>query len=227
VPWLQLDQAAIDRVRLSSQRGRLRQQGQTLLQRLDERPGHEQAILTFSMCIFKRLHQNQQTFFNLSLCFTLILLRVPYAFRAIIICTSIRHGSLKEFDFAYELYKRAQTTLIEKDTLAALSCASDTWLLSRYLDEHLSETRPPSANSDAVSERKDVLLAIRNVAAKPQGSLLAWTFLKINWNSIYEKQARLVSIFRLLASFELWFSFIFILLTFFLSSITIIIIKAI
>jgi hypothetical protein len=86
-------------------------------------------------------------------------------------CTSIRYGDEKEFNLVFEEAMNNETIAsVKNDLLLGLSCAKEQWLLNKYLDSQLEG---------------NILVALDNVATKSNGHLLAWYFLKSNWEKIY------------------------------------------
>lgn len=85
-----------------------------------------------------------------------------------VLCTSIRHGSAKEFEFLFSKAKGTNDTALKNVLLSGLSCSKEQWQLAKYLNDQL-------VNSNST------LTALRNVATKSYGYLLAWSFIKNNW----------------------------------------------
>lgn len=62
----------------------------------------------------------------------ILLHRIPFLIRRTVCCYGVAVGSDKELDFAWEMYKRNDSTKEDKDILLfAMSCAKESWLLHR------------------------------------------------------------------------------------------------
>lgn len=87
----------------------------------------------------------------------------------------MRHGSSKDFDFLYKKAKSNETSsILKNDFFTALSCSKEPYLLSKYLN-------------DQSNNKSNTLTALRNVATKPYGYLIAWNYLKSNWDDLYSR----------------------------------------
>lgn len=100
--------------------------------------------------------------------------------RSTVLCTAIRHGSQKEFDFAFDVFQSTKDSGLKRELNAALSCTKETWLLNKLL---ANQTASQSSSFDPIS-------TLSNVASKPAGNLVAWTYLKNEWTTIYEKYGK-------------------------------------
>ena len=66
----------------------------------------------------------------------------------------------------------------KKEMQNALSCAREPWLLNKYLSDQLNNTKV---------RKQDTLYGLRYACTKPLGNILAWDFIKSNWNQIYAR----------------------------------------
>ncbi|KAM8984244.1 aminopeptidase Q isoform 2-T2 [Ara ararauna] len=99
--------------------------------------------------------------------------QIPFLIRRTVCCYGVAVGSDKEWNFAWEMYNRTDSTKEDKDILlSAMSCAKESWLLYRYLQYGLSDTLF-SANYTSVI----ILYAV----TKDIGHRIAWEFVTENW----------------------------------------------
>ena len=103
-------------------------------------------------------------------------IRIPTTYRVNVICTAVRYGAQKEFDFVLKQYYKTNITDVKRDLSAGLACTKETWLMNKYLNELLEAN-----NGDKVLE------ALRNLAKQSTGTPFAWSFFNTNWNTIYKK----------------------------------------
>lgn len=89
-----------------------------------------------------------------------------------ILCSALRHGGPKEWQFVYERYVNHSSASEKEVFLNALGCTTAPWLLSRYLNMTLSGT--------AGIRKQDGLRAFQAVAYNPVGNELAFDFLSTN-----------------------------------------------
>ncbi|XP_072242690.1 alanyl (membrane) aminopeptidase-like b [Leuresthes tenuis] len=100
--------------------------------------------------------------------------------RSVIYCQAVAAGGKKEWEFAWEKFQ-SSTDSSEKDQLRyALSCTKKTWLLNRYLEYTL--------NPDKI-RLMDVASTINNIAENVAGHLLAWNFIRANWDYVSQGDA--------------------------------------
>ncbi|KAM7423676.1 hypothetical protein PAMA_000166 [Pampus argenteus] len=95
--------------------------------------------------------------------------------KSTVYCSAIAQGGVKEWDFAWSMYKNA-TIASEADKLMyALSCTKEPWLLNRYLEYSL--------NPDMI-RKQDATSTIVYIASNPIGQPLAWDFIRSKWDLI-------------------------------------------
>ncbi|KAK8728890.1 hypothetical protein OTU49_008846 [Cherax quadricarinatus] len=92
-----------------------------------------------------------------------------------VFCTAIREGGEEEWNFAWR-YTRANSGVSIPELKDALACTSEIWLLSRYLEGAFT--------TGSGMRRQDAGRTFTNVAVDGIGTLIAWDFLRANWNRI-------------------------------------------
>uniref|UniRef100_A0A8B9J1X7 Aminopeptidase n=1 Tax=Amazona collaria TaxID=241587 RepID=A0A8B9J1X7_9PSIT len=108
--------------------------------------------------------------------------KIPFLIRRTVCCYGVAVGSDKEWNFAWEMYNRTDSTKEDKDILlSAMSCAKESWLLYRYLQYGLSDTLF-SANYTSVI----ILYAV----TKDIGNRIAWEFVTENWPLLSERYGK-------------------------------------
>ncbi|XP_012673803.1 alanyl (membrane) aminopeptidase b [Clupea harengus] len=96
--------------------------------------------------------------------------------RSVVYCSAIGAGGVVEWDFGWRMFKNASIA-IEADKLrAALACASQPWLLNRYLEYTL--------NANLI-RKQDATSTIVYIASNVVGQPLAWDFMRANWAYIF------------------------------------------
>ncbi|XP_026057981.1 aminopeptidase N-like [Carassius auratus] len=98
--------------------------------------------------------------------------------RSTVYCSAIAAGGEKEWNFAWEMFEKA-TIASEKDKLrAALACATEPWLLNRYLKYTLDPD---------IIRKQDATSTIVSIASNVVGQPLAWDFVRANWEYIFNE----------------------------------------
>ncbi|XP_058851581.1 aminopeptidase Ey-like [Acipenser ruthenus] len=98
--------------------------------------------------------------------------------RTSIYCSAISTGGAAEWDFGWEMFKNA-TIATEADKLrSALSCATQPWILNRYLEYSLQ--------ADKI-RKQDATSTIVYIAGNVVGQSLAWDFIRSQWNTIFNQ----------------------------------------
>ncbi|XP_076155196.1 aminopeptidase N-like [Alosa pseudoharengus] len=98
--------------------------------------------------------------------------------RSSVYCSAIAAGGVKEWDHGWKMFKEA-TIAIEQDKLrAALACASQPWLLNRYLEYTLKPD---------MIRKQDATSTIVYIANNVVGQPLAWDFMRANWVYIFNE----------------------------------------
>lgn len=98
--------------------------------------------------------------------------------RSAVYCSAIAAGGEKEWNFAWEMFEKA-TVASEKDKLrAAMACATEPWLLNRYLKYTLDSNK---------IRKQDATSTISSIASNVVGQPLAWDFVRANWEYIFKQ----------------------------------------
>lgn len=83
-------------------------------------------------------------------------------------------GSESDFNHVFNAAKATTDTSLQNDLYNGLACSKDAMLVRWFLGDQLANTNR-------------ILTALVNVANRPGGYLIAWDFLKANWDEIYSK----------------------------------------
>uniref|UniRef100_A0A8C1HTT0 Aminopeptidase n=1 Tax=Cyprinus carpio carpio TaxID=630221 RepID=A0A8C1HTT0_CYPCA len=98
--------------------------------------------------------------------------------RSAVYCSAIAGGGEKEWNFAWEMFEKA-TVASEKDKRrSAMACASEPWLLNRYLKYTLDSNK---------IRKQDATSTIISIASNVVGQPLAWDFVRANWEYIFNE----------------------------------------
>ncbi|KAK2867020.1 hypothetical protein Q8A67_025137 [Cirrhinus molitorella] len=98
--------------------------------------------------------------------------------RSAVYCSAIAAGGEQEWDFAWQQFENA-TVASEKDKLrAAMTCATEPWLLNRYLKYTLDPSK---------IRKQDATSTIISIASNVVGQSLAWNFVRANWEYIFNQ----------------------------------------
>uniref|UniRef100_A0A670ZHM4 Aminopeptidase n=1 Tax=Pseudonaja textilis TaxID=8673 RepID=A0A670ZHM4_PSETE len=104
--------------------------------------------------------------------------RIPPNLRSAIYCSAIRTGGQEAWDFAWDMFGRAQV-ISEADRLrSALTCSQVPWILQRYLEYTLDSS---------LIRRQDATSTINSIAGNVVGQTLAWDFVRINWRTLFQQ----------------------------------------
>ncbi|XP_072216163.1 aminopeptidase Q [Excalfactoria chinensis] len=108
--------------------------------------------------------------------------KIPFLIRRTVCCYGVAMGSEQEWDFAWEMYKRNDSTTEDKDILlSAMSCAKESWLLHRSLRYGLSDAQFSSNCTTNILEY---------VVSKDTGHRIAWEFVTENWSLLNERYGK-------------------------------------
>ncbi|XP_043083976.1 aminopeptidase N-like [Puntigrus tetrazona] len=98
--------------------------------------------------------------------------------RSTVYCSAIAAGGEKEWNFAWEQFEKASVAS-EKDKLrSAMACATEPWLLNRYLKYTLDPEK---------IRKQDATSTIISIASNVVGQPLAWDFVRANWEYIFNQ----------------------------------------
>ncbi|KAH8346459.1 hypothetical protein KR084_000853 [Drosophila pseudotakahashii] len=115
---------------------------------------------------------------------------VPIAFRSIVYCTSIEHGSDEDWEFLWTRYQKANVAIEKQTILDSLSCSLEVWQLQRYLE------RIFAAKGDI--RKQDSAGVFQSIASTDIGFLLAKKYLMENVDLIskfYDPQSEYLADF--------------------------------
>uniref|UniRef100_A0A3Q3XDZ2 Aminopeptidase n=1 Tax=Mola mola TaxID=94237 RepID=A0A3Q3XDZ2_MOLML len=96
--------------------------------------------------------------------------------RSTVYCNAIAAGGVKEWDFAWKMYKNATIASEADKLMSALSCTRQPWLLNRYLQYCLDPEK---------IRKQDAASTILIIANNPIGQPLAWDFIRANWDHLF------------------------------------------
>jgi aminopeptidase N len=94
--------------------------------------------------------------------------------RATAYCAALKNSGQKEFDYLFNQLKLDSKSNVKSDLLIGLSCTKEPYLLQKFL-------------SDRLVNSNDSLTSIRYVITRSPSYIQAWTFMKENWDAIFEK----------------------------------------
>uniref|UniRef100_A0A8C9SJF2 Aminopeptidase n=1 Tax=Scleropages formosus TaxID=113540 RepID=A0A8C9SJF2_SCLFO len=98
--------------------------------------------------------------------------------KSAVYCSAIAAGGSEEWDFAWQMFKRASIASEADKLRAALACTKVPWLLNRYLQYTLDPTK---------IRKQDATSTIVYVASNVVGQILAWNFVRTRWEYIYSQ----------------------------------------
>lgn len=96
--------------------------------------------------------------------------------RGTVYCTAIKYGPQAYWDFAWERYKSTNVASEKEILLGSLACTREPWLLTRFMELALM------TNSEI--RKQDAVSVFRAVASNSVGDLLAFNFIRDNWDRI-------------------------------------------
>ncbi|XP_013400083.2 putative aminopeptidase-2 [Lingula anatina] len=98
---------------------------------------------------------------------------IPPNLKSLVYCNAIKKGTSQMWDWTYERYKKANVASEQVKLLYGLSCSSQTWILSRYLEYAITSSE---------IRKQDGTSVIVYVARNHIGRGLAWDFIRSKWN---------------------------------------------
>ncbi|XP_061165768.1 aminopeptidase N-like isoform X2 [Saccostrea echinata] len=111
--------------------------------------------------------------------------------RLTVYCSSIRHGGIEEWDFAYKMYQQSNLASEKSRLMLALSCSKEVWILSRYLKYSLTPSE---------IRKQDATDVITYISKNEIGRGLAWDFVREHWSQLLKEQGSVLYKFsRLIA----------------------------
>ena len=101
--------------------------------------------------------------------------RVPANFKEVVYSAGVRFGGSKEWEFCWKKYKSSKIASEQRLLLDALTSTRSPWLLTRLLNYSVDKER---------IKPQDTVQVLTNMAQNPDARLLAWRFVRENWNKI-------------------------------------------
>ncbi|KAJ0069517.1 hypothetical protein NL108_008463 [Boleophthalmus pectinirostris] len=97
--------------------------------------------------------------------------------RSTVYCNAIAAGGVKEWEFAWKQFEKANA--IEADKLrSAMACTKEPWLLNRYLEYAITPGK---------IRKQDGTSTIIYIANNVVGQALAWDFVRARWTYIFQE----------------------------------------
>ena len=119
--------------------------------------------------------------------------------KEVIVCTAIREGGKKEWDFALDRYKNSNFASERSVLVSALACTNQPWLLNRYFlkahENNVLKKRNKiygnrllewSLSPSSEIKKQDKATLISNVAKNPVGCNLVYNFIRSHWSELKE-----------------------------------------
>lgn len=91
-------------------------------------------------------------------------------------CIAIRYGEQTEWDFAWQRYLKATVSSEKEMLLAGLGCSRETWILKRFLERSISNTKG--------IRKQDVFRVFGAVSNSVIGQPIAFNFIRENWQRL-------------------------------------------
>ncbi|CAG9818441.1 unnamed protein product [Phaedon cochleariae] len=97
--------------------------------------------------------------------------------KGVVYCTSLKHGGEAEWDFLWKKYQTSNVATEKSTLLNALGCTNEIWLLKRYLEWSLNDTK---------IRRQDSSTVFSAVARNDVGYFIAKSFFYENVDHIFK-----------------------------------------
>lgn len=97
----------------------------------------------------------------------------------LVYCNGIKYGTLNDWYFCFNQYRAEQDPLFKENLFFGLSCSREPWVIQKYLNDQIDPSLMISNSA--------VINGIKYTSANAQSYLVAWDFVKINWDFIYTK----------------------------------------
>jgi len=98
--------------------------------------------------------------------------------RTLVYSGGVKYGGDEEWEAVWDKYLVSQTPSEKSKLLYALSATTDALRLNRFLQLSLDESKVRSSETPSV---------IQSVAANPAGRILAWRFVRANWDVLHAR----------------------------------------
>ncbi|XP_030752545.1 aminopeptidase N-like [Sitophilus oryzae] len=105
---------------------------------------------------------------------------IPKDLRSVVYCTALEHGGEKEWNFLWEKYQHSNVATEKSTLLSVLGCTNELWILSRYLEWSLDDSKV---------RRQDAGSVFSTVASNEVGYFIAKNFLFENVEKIFKHLA--------------------------------------
>nr|XP_023023668.1 aminopeptidase N-like isoform X1 [Leptinotarsa decemlineata] len=102
---------------------------------------------------------------------------IPKDLRGVVYCTTLKHGGEMEWEFLWKQYQNSNVATEKGTLLNALGCTQEIWLLTRYLEWSMNDTR---------IRRQDSSTVFSSVARNDIGYYIAKNFFYENVNQIFK-----------------------------------------
>ncbi|TSL68185.1 Aminopeptidase N [Bagarius yarrelli] len=103
--------------------------------------------------------------------------RIHPNLRSTVYCNAIAAGGVEEWDFCWEMFKKATIAAEAVKLRSALSCTKQPWLLNRFLEYTLDPEK---------IRKQDATATIGSIASNVIGQPLAWDFVRARWEYLFK-----------------------------------------
>jgi aminopeptidase N len=106
------------------------------------------------------------------------LFRIPANYRTLVYCTAIRHGGVREWEFASSQYDKELSATQRGYLQQGMACTKESWLISRYLNDQINATKV---------RPQDAISGLSAAAVRSSSNMRTWTFFTENWDILISK----------------------------------------
>lgn len=104
--------------------------------------------------------------------------RISKDLQGVVYCTALKHGGEEEWEFLWEKYQMSNVATEKNTILNALGCTQEIWILNRYLEWSLNDTK---------IRRQDCSTVFSTVARNDVGYYIAKNFFYENVKTIFKQ----------------------------------------
>jgi len=97
--------------------------------------------------------------------------------RSLVYCNAVRYGSYLEWDFIFDKYQNEQDSNEKSKLSSGLVCSKESWINTRFLTY---------ITDDSYIRKQDASSLIESLSQNDNARDLVWSFLKENWDFIYD-----------------------------------------
>jgi len=97
--------------------------------------------------------------------------------RSIVYCNAVRYGSYLEWDFIFDKYQKEQDSNEKSKLSSGLVCSKESWINTRFFFYIID---------GSYIRKQDASSLISSLSQNDNARDLIWSFLKDNWNFIYD-----------------------------------------